>query len=492
MSRVLEALARHAAETPAAIALSDTARTWTYAELAAAVEGAALQLARMVARIRPGAPVAVLLDNSPAWVVLDLALVRLGVPSLPIPAFFTPAQRSHVLTDAGAGLLVAPGEDDGWIDVAGIRLGVALLTTAPARLPAGLPAGTAKITYTSGSTGQPKGVCLSRDQMEATAASLVEVIGADYAGKHLPLLPLSILLENVAGLYTTLLAGGRYHVLPAASLGLDNPFRPDLARLAAMIAGEQATSLILVPELLRALLMVMSFAGARFPDLSLVAVGGAKVSPRLLDQAASLGLPVYEGYGLSECASVVALNTPGAHRAGSVGKALPHLVVTLSADGEILVGPRPFLGYAGGAVNGGVVATGDLGARDADGFLSIAGRRGNTIINAYGRNIAPEWVESELLAQPEIRQAIVFGEAQPELGALIVPLMPDLDVATLVRAVERANANLPAYARIARWQVRPPLDPEAGELTGNGRPRRAAILANHHPFIDAIEQETRQ
>ncbi|HRD29997.1 MAG TPA: hypothetical protein PLO65_17005, partial [Caulobacter sp.] len=84
-----------------------------------------------------------------------------------------------------------------------------------------------------------------------------------------------------------------------------------------------------------------------------------------------------------------------------------------------------------------------------------------------------------------------FGEAQAELGALIVPLTPDLDEATLARAVERANASLPPYARIARWTVRPPLDPEAGELTGNGRPRRAAILANHRPFIDAIEQETR-
>ena len=486
MSRVLDALTRHAAATPAAIALSDADRTWTYAELAEAVDETAGQLEGLSPHFRAGAPVAIVLDNSPAWVVLDLALVRLGWPSLPIPAFFTPAQRSHVLADAGAGLLIAPGEDDASIEAAGARLGVALLATAPTDL----PEGTAKITYTSGSTGQPKGVCLSQDQMEAVAASLVEVIGADYAGKHLPLLPLSILLENVAGLYTTLLAGGRYHVLPAADLGLDNPFRPDLAKLAATIAGEKATSLILVPELLRALLMVMSFAGARFPDLSLVAVGGAKVSPKLLDQAAALGLPVYEGYGLSECASVVALNTPGAHRAGAVGKPLPHLDVTLSADGEILVGPRPFLGYAGGMVNEGVVATGDIGGQDADGFLSIAGRRGATIITAYGRNIAPEWVESELLAQPEIRQAIVFGEAQPELGALIVPLMPDMDAATLARAVERANANLPAYARVARWQVRPPLDPEAGELTGNGRPRRAAILANHRPFIEATEQET--
>jgi long-chain acyl-CoA synthetase len=476
VSRVLDALTRHAA----AIALSDAGQTWTFAELAKAVDETARQLTLLAPRFRPGSPVAVVLDNSPAWVVLDLALVKLGWPSLPIPGFFTQAQRSHVLADAGAGLLVAPGEDDAWIEAAGIRLGVALLATPPTEL----PAGTAKITYTSGSTGQPKGVCLSQAQMEATAASLVEVIGADYAGKHLPLLPLSILLENVAGLYTTLLAGGRYHVLPAADLGLDNPFRPDLGKLAGAIAGEAATSLILVPELLRALLMVMSFAGARFPGLSLVAVGGAKVSPKLLDQAASLGLPVYEGYGLSECASVVALNTPGGHRAGTVGKPLPHLYVTLSADGEILVGPHPFLGYAGGALSEGVVATGDIGSQDADGYLSIAGRRGNTIINAFGRNIAPEWVESELLAQPEIRQAIVFGEAQAELGALIIPLSPDLADEAVAQAVARANQNLPTYAQVRRWRVRPPLDPAAGELTGNGRPRRAVILEHHSAFVE--------
>ena len=479
MSRVLGAIAAHAEAKPDAVALSGLDQAFTYAELALAIEDAAAQLAGLAHLKAPDAPVAVVLENGPAWVILDLALVRLGWPSLPIPGFFTPAQRDHAVADSGAGLLISAEDAGAQLRIAGTDLTATPLAGGAPRL----PAGTAKITYTSGSTGQPKGVCLSQDQMEAVAASLVEMIGADYAGLHLPLLPLSILLENVAGLYATLIGGGCYHVLPPAALGLDNPFRPDLARLTAAIAGEGATSLILVPELLRALLMVMSFTGARFPNLNLVAVGGAKVAPQLLVQAQALGLPVYEGYGLSECASVVTLNTPSAHQTGAAGRPLPHLRVEIDADGEIIVSPRPFLGYAGGEPALGPVRTGDLGRFDAEGFLHIDGRRANTIINAYGRNIAPEWVESELLAQAEIRQAIVFGEGQAELGALLVPLAPDMAAADLEAAVQRANRNLPAYAQIGRWQVRAPFDPAAGELTGNGRPRRAVLLA--HPFVEA-------
>jgi long-subunit acyl-CoA synthetase (AMP-forming) len=483
MSRVLRAIDAHAAASPDAIALSTPSATWTYAQLGEAVDRAATALFAFAPLVRPGAPVALRLPNGPAWVILDLALIRLGWPSLPLPGFFSPAQRDHALADAGATLLIEAAEADGQIVVADMPIAVTPCLNPPVLL----PAGTAKITYTSGSTGQPKGVCLSQAQMEAVAGSLVEAIGADYAGLHLPLLPLSILLENVAGLYTTLIAGGRYHVLPAAALGLDNPFRPDLAALAGAIAAEKATSLIVVPELLRALLMVMTFTGARFPKLNLVAVGGAKVSMQLLSQADALGLPVYEGYGLSECASVVALNTPAARKAGAVGRPLSHLSVEIAPDGEIVVGPHPFLGYAGGEPQTGLVRTGDLGSLDADGFLRIEGRRGNTIITAFGRNVAPEWVESELLAQPEIRQAVVFGEAQASLGAVIVPLLPDMDDAAIAQAVARANLALPDYAQVKRWQVRAPFDPAAGELTNNGRPRRAVLLSRHRDFIEASQ-----
>ncbi|MDI1365979.1 MAG: AMP-binding protein, partial [bacterium] len=216
MSRVLDAVARHAVDKPAAIALSTRALSLTYADLEDQVQRAATALFAFAPLARPGAPVALRLANGPAWVILDLALMRLGWPSLPLPGFFTPAQREHALADAGATLLVEEAQGDIAFEI----LGTPIAVTPCATVPVALPTGTAKITYTSGSTGQPKGVCLSLEQMEATAAALVEAIGADYAGLHLPLLPLSILLENVAGLYPILLAGGRYHVLSAAELGL--------------------------------------------------------------------------------------------------------------------------------------------------------------------------------------------------------------------------------------------------------------------------------
>lgn len=481
MSLVLAAIAQRARLGDGAIALSDQTSAFSYGALETAIAAAARDLFLWAPLVRPGSPIAVRLPNGAAWVILDLALARLGWASLPLPGFFTDAQRQHAMADAGASLLVELSDAaNGDLSIAGSPLRVTPLSLPDRRL----PAGTAKITYTSGSTGQPKGVCLSRQHMEAVASSLVQAIGANYAGLHLPLLPLSILLENVAGLYTTLLAGGRYHILPPDQLGLADPFRPDLPRLAGAIAEQRANSLILVPELLRALMMVMTFTGVRLPDLTLVAVGGAKVAPSLLARADELGLPVYEGYGLSECASVVALNTPAARKAGTVGRPLPHLGVAIR-EGEIVVENSGFLGYAGGSTHDGPVFTGDLGEIDEDGFLRISGRRLNTIITSHGRNVAPEWVESELTAQPEIRQAVVLGEAQAELSALIVPLIPGMDEAAIAGAVARANANLPPYARIGRWLARDAFDPAAGELTNNGRPRRAVLGARYRDFMEA-------
>ncbi|THD51082.1 AMP-binding protein [Phenylobacterium sp.] len=481
MSRVLNALRRH---DPLRAALSDDAQSLTYEELAAEVDRLAGALAPQLAGLGADIPVAVDLNNNLAWVIVDLALIQLRRPSLPIPGFFTAEQRAHALLDAGAGALIA-SDGDGELVAAGRRLGLLDLTPQAGSL----HRETAKVTYTSGSTGTPRGVCLSLAQMEEVAASLVEVIGADYAGVHLPILPLSILLENVAGLYATLLAGGRYHLAEAADLGLAEPFRPDLGRMVQTIAATGATSLILVPELLRGLVMAMTFTGAELPALNLVAVGGAKVSPELLAKAEAVGLPVYEGYGLSECASVVALNTPASRKVGAVGRVLPHLDVSLGEDREIVVGPRPFLGYAGGAPNLGPVHTGDLGWMDAEGFLHIDGRRSNTIITAFGRNVAPEWVESELLAQPAIRQAVVFGEAQSGIGALIVPLSADLPKTVIAEAVAHANSALPLYAQVVRWRLCPPFDRAAGELTGNGRPRREVILERHRDFTNPATQD---
>jgi len=482
MNLLLTRLETHAATNPSAIALSDDSCAITYGALPDVISGAAR---RIGAGLKPGAgPVAVALDNGPAWALADLALLRLGRVSLPLPPFFSPAQTAHALADAGAGALLRPARpDEPGFEIAGRRLTLQPLDNPPVAL----HAGTSKITYTSGSTGEPKGVCLSAAQMQSTAAAIVEALGVEHAGVHVPVLPLAVLLENIAGLYATLIAGGRYHAPGLARLGFVDPFRPDFARMVSTLADAGASSLILVPELLRGLLAQLTRGGQRLEGLTFVAVGGAKVSPELVAQARGLGVPVHEGYGLTECASVVALNLPGAERAATVGRALPHLDVSLADDGEILVGPAPFLGYVGQPAPRGPVRTGDLGERDADGFLRIAGRKSNTIITSFGRNISPEWVESELLAQPEIAQAAVFGEASDRLSAILVPAAATVGRDGLAAAVARANGRLPDYARVDRWLRGEPFAASTGELTGNGRLRRQAIWARRGGALSAQE-----
>jgi len=365
----------------------------------------------------------------------------------------------------------------------------AALAATPTRLPSRpLHPGTAKITYTSGSTATPKGVCLSLAQMEATAAALVEAIGVEFAGDHLAVLPLGVLLENVAGLYPTVLAGGAYHAPGLARLGFGDGLRADMARMSDFIAAREISSLILTPELLRGLTAHLHMGGPRLPQLKLAAVGGAKISPGLIAAARAVGLPAYEGYGLSECASVVALNTPPADRAGTVGRTLPHLSVSIAADGEVVVGPDAFLGYVGGPPRSGPLRTGDLGSLDADGFLSIDGRKSNILITAFGRNVSPEWVESELAAEPEIGQAAVFGEAASNLCAVVVPAHAGVPIEAIQAAIDRANRRLPVYAQVDRWTLSPPFALSRGELTANGRLRRAAIHEAHLPFIDNLSR----
>src|SRR5690606_9614619 len=112
--------------------------------------------------------------------------------------------------------------------------------------------------------------------------------------------------------------------------------------------------------------------------------------------------------------------------------------------------------------------TGDLGYRDDEGYVHITGRRKNVFITAFGRNVSPEWVESELLAHPAIAQAVVWGEAQADNVAVLVPRRADIDDARLARALADINAGLPDYARVARFvRAGAPFTADAGLMTAN-------------------------
>ena len=234
------------------------------------------------------------------------------------------------------------------------------------------------------------------------------------------------------------------------------------------------TSLILVPEYLAGLVTAMERSGRRLPRLTLVAVGGAHTPPELLRRARALGLPVRQGYGLTECASVVALEDGSENEPGSVGRPLSHMQVRIADDGEIVLEGPLCLGTIGAPREEGPLATGDLGRIDDQGRLWVEGRKSSLIVTGFGRNISPEWIEASLLARPEIAQVMVYGDGLPAPEALLVPATPDAD---LTAAVDAVNAALPAYARIAKWREAAHFTPGNGRLTGNGRLRRAEISA---------------
>ena len=152
------------------------------------------------------------------------------------------------------------------------------------------------------------------------------------------------------------------------------------------IEEHQAESVILLPQMLQAITLGCTKNDPRLKSLKLVAVGGAKTPEALIVQAREKGIPAYEGYGLSECSSVVALNTPSANKLNSVGKALPNRKIRIAADGEIEISGQGFTHYLGEVIaQEEWLKTGDIGHLDDEGYLFIDGRKKNILITSFGR-----------------------------------------------------------------------------------------------------------
>jgi long-subunit acyl-CoA synthetase (AMP-forming) len=429
-----------------------------------------------------------LADNGEDWAVADLAAEAAGIVLVPLPAFFTRAQLAHAVSSTGMDGLYCAAEEAAL--ALGFRPGgLPMPLHRRESAPVPLPRGTAKITFTSGTTGAPKGVCLSAAGQREVALALAEATRSLGIEHHLCLLPFAVLLENIAGVHAALAAGAGWIAPPLAEVGMSGSSGFDPHACLAAIRRHEPHSVILLPHMLLALTAALEAGAPRPTGLRYAAVGGARVSPALIRRARALGLPVYEGYGLTECASVVALNTPQADRPGSVGRPLPHAAVKIDADGEILVARKGFLGYVGGGAaepRGDWLRTGDLGRFDVDGFLRVEGRRKNVVITSFGRNVAPEWPEAELLAGGALAQAAVFGEGRPRLCAVLVA-PPGTSEAAIAAQVEAANARLPDYARITDWvRAASPFTPGNGLATANGRVRRDAVWEAYRGRFDAF------
>ena len=455
--------------------------------------------------------VAVFADNQPDWVLVDMACQQLEICCIPLPLFFSSEQIKHTLLAADVDMVLSdqykrlfelsitcqPVTTNALQALQAFRILKADQQQPDSILSSGQnvatkPVGTSKITFTSGSTGSPKGVCLSYSQQWEVARSLIVGTGIQHP-RHLCVLPLATLLENIAGIYAPLLANGTILLEPMQALGFNGNSEFAIKQFLQTLDSTQADTLILLPQLLSALVCACE-AGWQAPEsLRYIAVGGGHVSTQLLKRAANCQLPVFEGYGLSEAASVVSLNTPAHNRPGSTGQPLKHVKIEIE-NNEIVVHGAGFLGYLGEPDSWyqEKLYTGDHGYLDENGHLFINGRKKNLLISSYGRNIHPEWIESEVLASPLIRQCILIGDNRPFCTALIFAT-ETIDDDFIQGVVSQVNAKLPDYARIKNWlRLNTALSQKNGCLTSNGKPIRTSIMKHYQNEIETLYQSTLQ
>lgn len=429
-------------------AISDPSGTLSYADLAGHVAAKALEFSDLPNTVGLLAP------NSIEWVICDLALALAGKTMVPLPTFFSADQLKHIVKDASVGHVLCDPQTQEMADALGLPCTTLGSTYESAPFPSDLSAAdrSKRIIYTSGTTGAPKGVRIGSHQITASARGLRKASEAGEEDSYLSILPFSLLLEQVAAICVPLLSGSFVTINPvAAGAALQGDPRP----LIEAFATTRPTASVLVPGLLNAWVQGLQSASMKAPEqLRFVAVGGAPIAAPLADAAWERGIPVHEGYGLSECCSVVSVNRAGARVPGSTGQVLDGLRVTLEDDGEIVVhGPTVMDGYLGREdITDACWHTGDLGAFTAEGALRILGRKDRLIVTPAGRNINPEWIETLAQGTPGVAAARLFLNDAQEL---ILDITPASSIATdeLERALRTVLTSVPDYAQPASIMV---------------------------------------
>lgn len=439
---------------------------------------------------------------------------------------------------------------------------------AAERLAGLLPDQIATIIYTSGTTGDPKGVMLTHLNLSWTASAALKVHHADERDAIVSYLPLSHIAEQMFSVYLPITSGTRVYFAggldklretllaarPTVFLGVPRVWEKLQAALMQKLGeaspiqrrviawardvGTRAGryrlesgkpfGLLALEEAVAQRLLFNKVKTAIGLDKVRVAISGAAaIRKDVLDFFLSLGLPIYEVYGQSECAGPATSNAsrPGETRLGTVGKAFPGTVVKLAEDGEILFqGPNLCAGYfkdpasTAAAIQDGWLHTGDVGELDDKGFLRITDRKKDLFKTSGGKYIAPQPLEGLLRAIPIVAQAVIIGENRKYVTALLTldvdkvqafakerELPADLaaDPERLAKHekvlgfvqehVERMNKTLARYETVKRFTLLPrDFSVERGEMTPSQKLRRRAILTRYASEIEAMYPETNE
>ena len=548
----------------------------TYAALAGIIAEIGLGLIEL--GLAPGDRVAILSDTRPEWIYAQLAVACAGGVLVPIYPSNSAAECQWVLENSETKILIceSPAQFNKINDarkalprlehVVTIEPGPEGTDAIPwtglrrsgdaehlwARGSAVRPNDAFAIVYTSGTTGRSKGCVLTHLNLRATVDALTEldtIRPGESTYLFLPLahvfsLVLQLLCFSVGGRLAlwggdaTRIVEELQEIEPAYFPAVPRIFEKIYARFAPSLrdklgdegfdrlvatgvelrtqrqAGreldpEDAAWLTAADEQVFA--DVRKVFGGR---LRQAATGAAPIGREVLEFFQAAGIPVLEGYGMTETATAITVSTPRQWKFGTVGRPLPHLEVRLADDDEILVrGDNVFAGYyrnesaTSEAIIDGWLHTGDLGSFDEDGYLSIIGRKKDLIITAGGKNIAPSIIEYDVALNPYVSQAVMHGDRRPypvmlitldpeRIGAWAVEHGKDGDLATLAHdpdviavvqaAIDTANANHAKAAQVKGFFILDrELSPTEGELTPTLKLKRQIV---HDRFSERFDR----
>ncbi len=416
------------------------------------------------------------------------------------------------------------------------------------------PDATATIVYTAGTTGLPKGAMLTHANLRTAGQSAAQALGAGPDDEVISYLPLSDVAERLVSVVAALAAGyvvnfgeggdsfamDIQEVQPTMFLGVPRFWDKLTTGVETRIAGttrlKRACYRFAVARGRRvatrrrkgkrggaAAFLAWLVAGRSlraklgFGRTRVALSGAAPIAPRILEELWSFGVPVREGYGLTEGTGVATLDPASDVRIGSVGVALPGVEVRLREDGEVLLrGDTVFAGYfrdedatRAAKEPDGWLHTGDVGELGEDGHLTITGRKKDLIITAGGKNVSPAAIESLIKASPLIREAVVVGDGRKYLTALLAiepgtvsawagrrrleftsfeDLAAHPEVHELVaQVIADVNGHLAEAEQIKRFELLPEeLDEDAGQVTATEKVRRAAIAEQFGSLIEGM------
>lgn len=558
---------------------TDTWKEYTWAQMNAQVARwqSALERDGLVAGDRVG----IMLRNSPEWVMCDIAALGLGLVVVPLYTQDRPDHIAYILANSGCKVLLFEGPEQ-WQALAEVRdqlgglirmLSVKPLadsggdsrlksleqwlpaSAGPVRHQTGAGSGLATIVYTSGTTGRPKGVMLSHDNILTNVhACLTGVMATTLDDVFLSFLPLSHTFERTCGYYLTMMAGSstayarsipllsedlqtiRPTILVSvpriyervwgairAKLDEGPPLRKKLFLLAVDVGyarfeheqgrGPWKPSFLLWPLLQK---LVASKVLARLGGRLRTALsGGAALPPEISRVFIGLGLPVLQGYGMTESSPVACANSPEDNVPASVGRPIPGVEVRLGENDALLIrGPNVMLGYWGNEeatrqilLPDGWLNSGDIARIDAQGHVYITGRLKEIIVMSTGEKISPVDVESAIARDRLFEQVLLLGEAKPYLSVVAVlngehwsrlaaqeGLPADAEglrsaeaQEVILRRIGEQLRSFPGYAQVRRALAT--LDPwtiENGLMTPTLKLKRSKVMEKFNAEIDRM------